>query len=128
MTDSRDWQEPDNDLERLVRAAGHYVQASSDLRPRVIESARAECGQRRLRRRLLQVAIVLICVGLLAASTRQFRNSTHTSRDAWLMGAFPHGGSVWQSSGRPADALGWETVDAFTEVRRRQAEAIRPEQ
>jgi hypothetical protein len=104
-----DW----SDMEALVREAGGYVRPSEELRPRVLETARAEAGEHQARRRIWQVALAIALLGLLfsAAGTR------------WEI-ASPLPGVLLQV---PADRqqaggdAGWSMVESFTDLRRRQA-------
>lgn len=119
MNDSRDWKEPYSELELLVRAAGNYVQASSDLRPRVLESARAQRSDRRVQKYLRRITL---CAALVVAAVTGL---SKTYRDA-------HGNTEAESSGKwgfeqveaAAGDGSWGTVEAFTQFRRRQAEVL----
>jgi len=56
-------------LEQAIRAAGSFVRPTSNLRPRVIEAAKEQCGQQRAIRK---AACLLLFVCLLAAVTAPF--------------------------------------------------------
>ena len=125
MTDLRDWKEPFNDLELLVREAGSYVQASADLRPRVLESARAKRSEHRVRRGLCRITV---CVLLCMAGTvtiRQYRVTTGQRGDAVPQKNSSGSELGWGQMKHTAGDASWGTVEAFTEFRRRQAEALR---
>ncbi|MBW8883838.1 MAG: hypothetical protein JF612_03475, partial [Planctomycetia bacterium] len=68
MIDSCDLSQPLDEVEALIRSAGEYVHASDDLRPRVLENARLQCRERRLRRRFWQSAAVVLFCGLFTSS------------------------------------------------------------
>jgi hypothetical protein len=125
MTDLRDWKDPMNDLELLVRAAGNYVQASSDLRPRVLETARACRGERRLQRCLYRVTISILLVMATSIWIDRSQGAAGSRDEAMLEQDGVLHGSIWpQIETAPGDAS-WDTVEAFTEVRRRQAQVLR---
>jgi membrane glycosyltransferase len=67
VAESRDYSEPLNEIEALVRQAGNYVRASDDLRPRVLESARAVRNEYRVQRWLWQAAFSVALLGMLMA-------------------------------------------------------------
>src|SRR5438876_3237758 len=68
MIDSPNFSSPLDEVEALIRSAGGYVRASDDLRPRVLENARLQCRERRLRRRFWQSAAVVLFCGILTSS------------------------------------------------------------
>lgn len=103
-----DW----SDMEALVREAGGYVRPSEELRPRVLETARAEAGEHQARRRIWQVALAIALLGLLssAATTR------------WDLASPLPGVLHLQPAGQQAGGdAGWSMVESFTDLRRRQA-------
>jgi hypothetical protein len=115
-------QQPQNDVEALVRLAGDYVRASDDLRPRFLEAARAARRDRHGRRRILRAATLLILAALALPS--------------FFDGSIPTGGAAqvaaWArdiSDSSPASAssgdASWEMVESFTELRRQQARMLR---
>ena len=103
-----------SDVESLIRAAGSYVRPSEELRPRVLEATRAESGEQRARRRIWHVAIA---IGLLGTIFAVAGNRTAVSP------AFSHGMLQVGPEVRTADGggAGWSIVEAFTDLRRRQA-------
>jgi hypothetical protein len=116
--DDRDFGE----LEQMLRAAEGYVQASIDLRPCVLEAARANCQEKRVRRYLFQAAVLMMLVSGLASSTGN-DDATYPCK-AWLLGELrpaTYSGSTGSADG----GLSWRTVDALVELRLKQAEAIR---
>ena len=48
-----------DDVEALVRAAGQYVRPSEELRPRLLETARAESRERQAQWRFWQLALAV---------------------------------------------------------------------
>ena len=119
-----DWPQDDwRAVEMLVRAAGAYVRPSEELRPRVLEAARAESIQRSVRRRILQATLALgLLLGvasgmgggeLAAFSAGTLRRAEAKSADS---GAY---------SSAEGSVVGWGMVESFTELRRRQADLLR---
>ena len=49
-----------SDVEAMIRAAGEYVRASDDLRPRVLEAARLQYRERRARRWIRHAAVLVL--------------------------------------------------------------------
>jgi len=103
-----------SDVESLIRAAGSYVRPSEELRPRVLEATRAESGERRARRRIWHVAIAIGLLGTMFAVAGNRMPVPPT---------LSHGMLQAGSEVRPADGGGasWSIVEAFTDLRRRQA-------
>jgi hypothetical protein len=119
MTPEMALDQPRDDLEGLIRLAGDYVQASDDLRPRVLEAAKAASRERRARRRIMQIAAVIL-VAIMPAAT-YFGGSLQPSAaqaSLWPLQNEPAAG------GKTGDAC-WEVVDSFTELRRYQARVLR---
>ena len=121
MTELHD-EQPLDDVEAIVLLAGDYVRASEDLRPRVLETARSQHGQRRARRRIWQSAVCVLLIGLFVTSV--FRQPA-------LFGSAleANSGASQLLSGvetvtRETDSS-WGIVESFTELRRRQAELLR---
>ena len=108
--DRDDW----SDVELLIRAAGSYVRPSEELRPRVLEAARVELGERKAQRRIWQVAIAIGLLGTMFAVAGDRMPVTPT---------FSHGMLQVSPEARQADggAAGWSIVEAYTDLRRRQA-------
>ena len=105
------------DVEALVRAAGGYVRPSEALRPRLLETARAESRERQAQRRIWQLALVVALLGAISTATG----------GRWDV-AVPFSASMLQvpADMRPAEggAAGWSMVDSFTDLRRRQAAVL----
>ena len=114
MTEPLDYSSEWNDVEALMRAAGGYVRPSEELRPRVLETARTEFRERLAQRRIWQVALVVAILGAISIAVGDPRYA-----------GVPFSASVLevQPDVRQAEggAAGWSTVEAFTDLRRRQA-------
>jgi hypothetical protein len=123
VIDSCEWEDDVADVEELVRSAGNYVQVSKDLRPRVLESARLHSGERRarsvVRKAALIAALLMWCV---TASIRSL-DMPENLRELTIVATSPvSAGHVSSGNGD----IGWTLVDAFTELRCRQADVLRP--
>jgi hypothetical protein len=118
--------DPDEGVEALVRAAGHYVRASDDLRPRVLEAARIRCGEQwaqRCMRRLLMFLVLLAC---FTAADRHGLDSQRSGRTGILAAAGIDELNSPIAAATPRNGDGdWRMIDAFTELRRQQAEVVR---
>ena len=124
MTDFPDNLDGCSDIEALVRSARDYVRPSDDLRPRVLENARIMRSERRAQRWIGHLAICALLLGMFAAATGQQHNAVATHEPAAVVRA---GRLFWspQPTLSASDAS-WGMVDSFTELRRRQAELLRP--
>lgn len=123
MAERRDDLEWLADVESLVRSAGEYVRPSDDLRPRVLENARAWRKERQARRWTLHMAASALVCGLLAAALQT--PSSFAARET-AAGAIGYR-LYWSTQpATGASETGWSMVDSFTELRRRQAELLRP--
>ena len=102
-----------SDMEALVREAGGYVRPSEELRPRVLETARAEAGEHQAQRRIWQAALAIALLGLLSSAA-----STRWDIASPLPGVLLQAPAERQQAGGDA---GWSMVESFTDLRRRQA-------
>jgi hypothetical protein len=128
VTDSMNWDEPIDEVEDMVRAAGSYMQASRDLRPRVLEAARTECGERRAQRSIRQLAIAVV---LLTVFTIPGGRGLGTEADRLLsmLAAVDSAHIFSQAESKVSQGRerGWAMVEAFTDLRRQQADVLRLE-
>ncbi len=124
VIDSSDCYEPLSEIEAMVRSAADYVQVSNDMRPRVMEAARERSGERRARRFIHQAglfaALLMWCV---TASVGRL-DMRDDLRDLTLAttGSYPISNN--RISGGASGAA-WALVDAYTELRERQADVLR---
>jgi hypothetical protein len=112
-----------DDIESLIVAARNYVRPSDDLRPQVLELARAEHRERRMQRQLAQMAALVL---LMVTAITVYRQPDVSDRARAFLPAMEAVSShshleTMESSDRAA----WETVDSFTNLRRRQADLLR---
>jgi hypothetical protein len=124
VIDSLNEYEPCNDIEALVRSAADYVQVSKDLRPRVVDAARLTSGERRTRRYIRQMALVAaLLTWCVTTSVNRF-----DMRDDLRELTFATASSYPISSNRFSSGAGdaaWVLVDAYTDLRGRQADVLR---
>lgn len=122
MHSLNDWQQRYDDVEAMVQAAGGYVQASDDLRPRVLETARAERGEQRGKRwvRHLSLAAAIVGVSISIGVSTGDREPKIGDADAVYAQA------AQKSVG--AGGFGWALVQAFQELRQRQFGDVKSEQ
>jgi hypothetical protein len=119
MNDPMGLQDRFAEVEALVSAAGEYVRASEDLRPRTLEAARTERGEKRGKRWVRHAAIAAAILGV----TVSIGNSTG--------GALPRlkgADAVYQEAEMKAACSGgfsWGLVQAFADMRERQSEMLR---
>jgi len=122
VIESRDFSSPLDEVESLIRSAGDYVRASDDLRPRVLEIARLQVNERRMRRRFWQsAAVALFCVVLTSSLVQRLDSAVGTKAQT----------SVWTSPMFvPVEAAAlssdpsWQMVESFSELRLRQAQLL----
>jgi hypothetical protein len=113
-----------DEIETLVRAAGDYVRASDDLRPRVLEAARVVRTEQRARWRVCQLAACALLLGLFVVAARRHAEMPATRSQS----GGPTGRLLSQAPpAAVASESVWEMVDSFTDMRRRQAEVLRLE-
>ena len=127
MTDFMDGNESTEQIEAVILAAGGYVQASEDLRPRVLESARIGYRERRARHWIghsaFLVLLVALCTATVGGRAQVLSTSAADSRLAADANAVYSLAETKVVLGQVD--FGWGMVEAFTDVRRRQAESLR---
>jgi hypothetical protein len=113
-----------DDVEAVVRAAGGFVRASEDLRPRVLETARIQRGERHARRGIRQMTFVVV---LLALFTTASRNQWDARQNGGYRSLFAarFGGTSAEILALERKDPSWGIVEAFTDLRQRHAEALR---
>jgi hypothetical protein len=110
----------------MLRAAGGYVQASEDLRPRVLEAARAQRGEQRVLRLIRRTAVCVALAALSGGSAGQLLAVAGVGRQLALSSVSSQ--AIHSRAERYAGSgedLGWGLVKAFTELRHRQSAALR---
>jgi len=125
VTESPSWDEQVSEVEAIVRSAASYVQVSKDLRPRVMEMARLTNGERRARRCIRQVALAAALLTWVVTSSVNKFDMRDNLRQLTLVAAGPYAAANDRASGAAEEAA-WSLVDAYTDLRYRQAEVLRP--
>jgi hypothetical protein len=124
VIDSSDISEPFSEIESMVRSAADYVQVSKDLRPRVMEAARLTNGERRIRRHIRQVALMAALLTWVVTASVSRLDMRDDLRELSLATTSAYPISHAQFSSGAAD-VGWVLVDAYTDLRGRQADVLR---
>lgn len=107
---------PIDELEDVLRSAGGYVRASRDLRPRVLEAARAQRTERRGRLAIRAAAGVLIALTMLTSSLSPRSGQLTFARNGRQFPATSHELFIRaQSLSGIGGDLGWGIVEAFRE-------------
>jgi hypothetical protein len=115
---------PDStDIELLIAAARNYVRPSEDLRPRVLETARTERRERRLQRQLAQMAAVVLL--MVTGLTVYHQPDLSDRARVFLPTVEAMSAEAQTEAARFGDHATWETVESFTDLRRRQADLLR---
>jgi hypothetical protein len=124
LIDSSDSYEPLSHIEAMVRSAANYVQVSNDLRPRVLEAAREKSGERRARRFIRQAALFAALLTWCVTASVSRLDIRDDLRELTLAttGSYPISNNRI-SGGASSEA--WALVDAYTELRERQADVLR---
>jgi len=126
MIDSRDWYEAENDVEAVIRAAGEYVRASDDLRPRVLEAARLQWRERRVRRWIRHAAVLVLTVAFTTAAGQQGLDGerSHPIGIVAAAGFDEFLSPTAVAAPRSGDG-DWRMFEAFSELRRQQAQVLK---
>jgi len=126
VTGSYGWDQPLDDVEALVRAAGEYVRASDDLRPRVLEAARLQSGEQRAKRCLRHVAVFVLLLASFNVAGWHALDDQRSRPNPLLVAAGFHEVLAPTLSAPIRSGDGdWRMIDAFTELRRQQAQLLR---
>lgn len=113
------------DIEALVFAAGGYVRASEDLRPRILEAARLQRHERRAQRWLRRAAVIVLLAATVGATLRQSESERARPIGIVMAAGFDEFFvPTAVASARSGDG-DWRMIDAFTELRRQQAQVLR---
>lgn len=125
MDNSFDWDDAPIEIEAMIHAAGDYVRASDDLRPRVIETSRLQLGEQRAQRCLRHVAVfvALVVVFIPTGSNRHTASKIRGFDVRELVDAEMMYDRAESNVSRNVD-FAWGMVEAFTELRRQQADIL----
>ena len=131
MAESYDCGFPINDdslegVEAMVLAAGEYVRASDDLRPRVVEGARLLCDEQWAQRRIRRVVMcIVLLVCFTAADQKHFETRGSYSTAILAASGFNDLDAPLNAASLRTGDGDWRMLDAFTELRRQQAQLLR---
>jgi hypothetical protein len=125
VTESYGWETPLDDVEALVRSAGEYVRASDDLRPRVLEAARLQHGERRAKRRIRFAAAGVLILAFCQVTQWCSSLDRQSIPSGILVAAGFHEllSPTQATSVRSGDG-DWRMIDAFMKLRRHQAQVL----
>jgi hypothetical protein len=121
MNSRTDWQDGPPELEAILLAAGNYVRASDDLRPRVLESARTAVGQQRGQRRVRRLSLVGAFLSVSLSGGNSTGGGPGRLEDIQAM----YRQAALKAPG--AGELGWGLVQAYSDLRQRQSEILKLE-
>ncbi len=116
-----------DEIEALVRAAGRYVGASEGLRPRVLEGARAERAEKRVRHRVVQLMGVVI-FSTIVTGVGQTPSSSHGEVQSPFVGDLQSLNRRAAEMAEDGGGVGWGLVDALVDLRREQSDRFRSAQ
>lgn len=112
-------------VEALVRAAGRYVRASDDLRPRTLEAARHATSWRRWNRSLGSLAVAAVLLAICNVPGRFIPAARETTpATATVMQEFELRQQAAKGMGFSFNPS-WAWVEAFFALRDQQAEMIK---
>jgi len=122
VTEPCQWDESLDGVEAMIRAAGQYVHASENLRPRVLEEARFHCNERTAQRCIRRLAMFALMLAFFTAANPLGRSDQSLRPSALLAAAGFN--ELLMPVAAPSTRSGdgdWRMIDAFTELRRQQA-------
>ena len=124
MTKPLDIREEPDDVEALIRGAGQYVRPSEDLRPRVLESARAQSHARLTERRIWQASLAIALLGAIVTASGPWDLTFAVPLNTLAIEASAVNASAVDASAVDASAVDANAVDAnAVEGNSRQTEA-----
>ena len=125
MIESPTFDEPLDELESLLLMAGGYVQASEDLRPRILEASRCQQRERKVRHGVRWGVLCTVFLSAVLASGPHDQSADLAGVSEELATADAEALLVPEKVERRGDASNWHVVDSFTALRRRHAEQLR---
>lgn len=127
MGDIPNWHKSAGEVEALLLAAGGYVRATDDLRPRVLEAARLQRRELRARRLIRRAAAAVVLLAVFTASVaHQARSGDGRSKFDLLAADSQEMHQRAAMRAASAGGIGWGLVEAFSDLKEDQCEAIRP--
>ena len=112
------------DIEEMVRAAGGYLEVSDDLRPRTLEEARDDSRETSTRSWIGVLAVVVVFLATYADRFRGRLSSTSPFKAVVSANCDQLHAAAGQKAAQANVDPSWSLVDAFSELRQRQASLI----
>ncbi len=121
MIKSSESSAPLGEVEALIHSAGRYVVASEDLRPRLLEAARAGRQESRAQRRIRQ-AVLIVVLSMVSLPVGDRRMGAHERAAA--IGDPQRLNDQAAAKGMHCGGFGWGLVEAFIDLRREQSDRL----
>lgn len=120
--------DPYEQIEALVRSAGGYVAPSDDLRPRVLETARMVRVEQRVQSGIGRFArwVVILAIFANAVGEQLHVRQSPSASNPIMANADDVFALAESRVVQGGLDVGWGLVEAFSDVRDRQAESLRP--
>ena len=112
------------DIEAMVRGAGEYLDVSDDLRPRTLEEARDDSRETWTRSWIAVLAVVVVFLSMYAGKFRGRLNSVSSHKAAVSANCDQLYDAARQKAAQANVDPSWSLVDAFSELRQRQASLV----
>lgn len=109
----------------MIRAAGGYVGVTDDLRPRVLEAARLQRRERWAQRCVYRVAMFTLLVAFFTAADQGGLGFPRSNSGTLVARHFEELVEPASSAAPRSGDGDWRMIEAFTELRRQQAQALR---
>jgi hypothetical protein len=106
-------------IESMIRSAGHYVRPSEDLRPRTLDAARQYCNDRRAEQKLGGFVIAVLLLLTLSSPASQYVDVLRAQASAPTATEIQN--RALEYGARHEIGTNWGLTEAFTQLRRVQA-------
>ena len=116
MDNIPNWHDTAGEVEAMLLAAGDYVRASDDLRPRVLEAARLQRRELRARRMIRRAAVAVVLLAAFTASVAHQAKSLDGRSKFDLLAADSqemHERAAVRAAWLAASVGGWSTLSAI---------------
>ncbi len=112
------------DIEEMVRAAGEYLDVSDDLRPRTLEEARDDRRETSTRSWIAVLAVAVVFLAMYAGKFHGRLSSASPLKAVVSADCDQLYAAAQQKAAQANVDPSWSLVDAFSELRQRQASLI----
>lgn len=109
-------------IEAAIRAAGDYIRPSEDLRPRTLDAAREDGGDRRAEQKLGVLMIAALMLISVASPAVHYIDALRRQTSTPSASELQHQGLQYASD--PRIGPNWGLAEAFTQLRRLQADRL----